>query len=78
MIPSQGTVEEKALVNLTAGKAVDVLVEYTNTVSAADDDDQHGEGRISQPALMRGVASKTFNIVNANSFILALGRLREI
>jgi len=31
------------------------LVEYTNTV--ASDDDEHGEGRISQPALMRGVVS---------------------
>ncbi|EKM82934.1 hypothetical protein AGABI1DRAFT_118340 [Agaricus bisporus var. burnettii JB137-S8] len=51
----QGTVEEKATVNFSAGKAVDVLVEYTNTVASDTDDDQHGGDRISQPALMRGV-----------------------
>ncbi|KAF9451230.1 glycoside hydrolase family 3 protein [Macrolepiota fuliginosa MF-IS2] len=51
----QGTIEEKAVVKFTAGRAVDVLVEYTNTASATSDDDQHGDGRISQPALMRGV-----------------------
>lgn len=51
----QGTIEEKAVIDLEAGKAVDVLVEYTNTTAPAGDDDEHGEGRISQPALMRGV-----------------------
>ncbi|KXN87735.1 putative beta-glucosidase I [Leucoagaricus sp. SymC.cos] len=51
----QGTIEEKAVVDFTAGVSVDVLVEYTNTVASTGDDDEHGGGRISQPALMRGV-----------------------
>jgi beta-glucosidase len=54
--PSQGTIEEKATISLTAGKSVDLLVEYTNT-APLDGDDEKGEGRLSQPALMRGVVS---------------------
>ncbi|GLB35269.1 putative glycosyl hydrolase 3 family protein [Lyophyllum shimeji] len=50
----QGTVEEKATVDLTAGVGVNVLVEYTNT-PPPDGADEKGEGRLSQPALMRGV-----------------------
>ncbi|KAF9562128.1 beta-glucosidase [Agrocybe pediades] len=50
----QGTIEEKATINLTAGKSVDVLVLYTNT-APPDGEDENGEGRLSQPALMRGV-----------------------
>ncbi|KAF8652748.1 hypothetical protein AX16_004245 [Volvariella volvacea WC 439] len=50
----QGTVEEKAIVQLTAGVSVDVLVEYTNTMPP-DGADENGEGRNAQPALMRGV-----------------------
>ncbi|CAA7270155.1 unnamed protein product [Cyclocybe aegerita] len=50
----QGTVEEKACIQLEAGKPVNVLVLYTNT-AAPDGDDEKGEGRLSQPALMRGV-----------------------
>ncbi|KAI0262966.1 glycoside hydrolase family 3 protein [Gloeopeniophorella convolvens] len=46
----QGTIEEKAVVNLKAGNPIDVLVEYTNT------DPPGSEVRdLSQPALMRGV-----------------------
>ncbi|KAI0050040.1 glycoside hydrolase family 3 protein [Auriscalpium vulgare] len=47
----QGTIEEKAVLNLTAGKSVDVLVEYTNT----DPPDGEESKDYSQPALMRGV-----------------------
>ncbi|KAG6811171.1 hypothetical protein H0H92_008655 [Tricholoma furcatifolium] len=50
----QGTIEEKATVDVTAGVPMDVLVEYTNT-SPPDGADENGEGRLSQPALMRGV-----------------------
>ncbi|EAU88112.2 beta-glucosidase [Coprinopsis cinerea okayama7 len=50
----QGTVEEKAVVDLVAGKSVDVLVEYTNTV-APDGADENGAQRLAQPALMKGV-----------------------
>ncbi|KAJ7580984.1 glycoside hydrolase family 3 protein [Mycena floridula] len=47
----QGTIEEKATVNVSAGTPVDVLVEYTNTSPP----DTEGSGGSSQPALMRGV-----------------------
>ncbi|KAI0060831.1 glycoside hydrolase family 3 protein [Artomyces pyxidatus] len=47
----QGTIEEKAVLNLTAGKSVNVLVEYTNT----NPPDATGAEDFSQPALMRGV-----------------------
>ncbi|KIJ69540.1 glycoside hydrolase family 3 protein [Hydnomerulius pinastri MD-312] len=50
----QGTIEEKAVVNLTAGKPVDILVEYTNTLPADTSNDGTDKGN-SQPALMRGV-----------------------
>ncbi|KAG6865876.1 hypothetical protein C0991_010957 [Blastosporella zonata] len=52
--PAQGTVEEKATIDVIAGVPMDVLVEYTNT-SPPDGADENGEGRLSQPALMRGV-----------------------
>jgi len=39
---------------MVAGKSVDVLVLYTNT-APPDGEDENGEGRLSQPALMRGV-----------------------
>ncbi|KAG6910876.1 hypothetical protein DXG01_006559 [Tephrocybe rancida] len=50
----QGTVEEKATIDVIAGVPMDVVVEYTNT-SPPDGADENGEGRLSQPALMRGV-----------------------
>ncbi|KAF9459562.1 glycoside hydrolase family 3 protein [Collybia nuda] len=50
----QGTVEEKAIILVTAHRPVNVLVEYTNT-APPDGADEKGEGRLSQPALMRGV-----------------------
>ncbi|RXW21014.1 hypothetical protein EST38_g4842 [Candolleomyces aberdarensis] len=49
----QGTVEEKATVQVTAGKPLQVLVQYTNTMPPATD--ENGEQRLSQPALMKGV-----------------------
>lgn len=48
----QGTIEEKATVELKAGQAVKVYVEYTNTLPP---DDEGTETRSAQPALMRGV-----------------------
>lgn len=52
---SQGTIEEKAVVDLIGGEAVDVLVEYTNTSPP----DSEGDRDLSQPALMRGVVCHT-------------------
>ncbi|EMD34486.1 glycoside hydrolase family 3 protein [Gelatoporia subvermispora B] len=46
----QGTVEEIGTIHLTAGKPVDVMVEYTNTKPP-----EGPEADRSQPALMRGV-----------------------
>ncbi|TFK93148.1 glycoside hydrolase family 3 protein [Polyporus arcularius HHB13444] len=46
----QGTVEEMATISLTAGKAVDIMVEYTNTKPPSGPESDR-----SQPALMRGV-----------------------
>ncbi|KAI0340159.1 putative beta-glucosidase from glycoside hydrolase family GH3 [Trametopsis cervina] len=46
----QGTVEEKAVIKMEAGKSVDVRVEYTNTKPPTGP-----EADRSQPALMRGV-----------------------
>ncbi|EIW60730.1 glycoside hydrolase family 3 protein [Trametes versicolor FP-101664 SS1] len=46
----QGTVEELGTVSLTAGKPVDIVVEYTNTKAPEDTESDR-----SQPALMRGV-----------------------
>ncbi|KAJ7694074.1 glycoside hydrolase family 3 protein, partial [Mycena rosella] len=47
----QGTIEEKAVINLNAQVPVDVLVEYTNTPPPTDGSDDVS----SQPALMLGV-----------------------
>ncbi|KAL4246517.1 glycosyl hydrolase 3 family protein [Abortiporus biennis] len=46
----QGTVEEKAIIDVVAGKSLDVYVEYTNTKPP-----EGPETDRSQPALMRGV-----------------------
>ncbi|KAK7043724.1 hypothetical protein VNI00_008336 [Paramarasmius palmivorus] len=47
----QGTIEEKATIELKGGKPIDVLVEYTNTAPSSG---TNGDGS-AQPALMRGV-----------------------
>lgn len=49
----QGTIEEKAVVNVTAGKTLEILVEYTNTPPPVDGPGP--ERDFGQPALMRGV-----------------------
>lgn len=49
----QGTVEEKATIEMAAGKSVDVMVEYTNTPPP-----DAPERDLSQPALMLGVVSR--------------------
>ena len=46
----QGTVEEIGTVSLTAGKSVDIMVEYANTKPP-----ENQEADRSQPSLMRGV-----------------------
>jgi beta-glucosidase len=48
---SQGTVEEKGIVDMIANKPVEILVEYTNS---SPPNDSTGDTS-SQPALMRGV-----------------------
>lgn len=53
--PSQGTIEEKAVIDLTAQVAVDILVEYTNTSPTKEEEDVS-----SQPALMLGVVSRSY------------------
>ncbi|KAG5220747.1 glycoside hydrolase family protein [Salix suchowensis] len=50
---SQGTIEEKAVIELKAKSPVDILVVYTNT--SPIDDGPDDEVAASQPALMRGV-----------------------
>ncbi|KDQ59402.1 glycoside hydrolase family 3 protein [Jaapia argillacea MUCL 33604] len=50
----QGTVEEKAVVDFTAGKGREIVVEYTNTFPPTTNEDAE-EKPNSQPALMRGV-----------------------
>ncbi len=55
---SQGTVEEKMVIRLEAGKSVDVRVEYTNTKPP-----EGPESDRSQPALMRGVVGISLAIV---------------
>ncbi|KAJ7940912.1 glycoside hydrolase superfamily [Mycena leptocephala] len=47
----QGTIEEKAVIDLTAHVPADILVEYTNTSPTKEEDDEVS----SQPALMLGV-----------------------
>ena len=51
----QGTVEEKTIINVTAGVPLKVLVVYTNVFN-----DDGAERDLSQPALMRGVVSLGF------------------
>ncbi|KAL0947223.1 hypothetical protein HGRIS_013340 [Hohenbuehelia grisea] len=51
----QGSTEEKAVVELVAGEAVDILVEYINTPPPDDGSEEAIEKRNAQPALMRGV-----------------------
>ncbi|KAJ7172746.1 beta-glucosidase [Mycena filopes] len=48
----QGTIEEKAVIDVVAQIAVDILVEYTNTSPTREEEDIS-----SQPALMLGVVS---------------------
>ena len=50
----QGTVEEKAVIDMSGGEAVDVLVEYTNSPAENVEGEDKDEVQ-SQPALMRGV-----------------------
>ncbi|KAF9533335.1 glycoside hydrolase family 3 protein [Crepidotus variabilis] len=50
----QGTIEEKAAVHLSAEQSANILVVYTNT-NPPDGQDSNAEGRLSQPALMKGV-----------------------
>lgn len=63
----QGTVEEVGVVSLTAGRPVNVSVEYTNTRPP-----DGPEADRSQPALMRGlvceVTTNISNIIDAPSF----------
>lgn len=61
--PSQGTIEEKAVINMTAQIAVDILVEYTNTSPTKEEEEVS-----SQPALMLGVVSRSLLFVPNLSF----------
>lgn len=54
---SQGTVEEKAIVNLTAGKPVKIYVEYTNTALPAGN-----KKDISNPAVLHVVVGLPLSI----------------
>ena len=52
----QGTVEEKAVVNVKAGKSLDIYVEYTNTPPP-----DSTQTDMSQPGLMLGAVSIPLN-----------------
>ncbi|KAI0693903.1 putative beta-glucosidase from glycoside hydrolase family GH3 [Cytidiella melzeri] len=62
----QGTVEEKAVVKLEAGRPVDLCVEYTNTKPP-----EGPETDRSQPALMRGVRLGGCENIDADEAIKA-------
>ncbi|KAI0350104.1 glycoside hydrolase family 3 protein [Trametes cingulata] len=66
----QGTVEELGTVSLTAGKPVDILVEYTNTKPP-----EGPEADRSQPALMRGVRLGGCEKIDPNGALLAAEKL---
>ncbi|KAH9857719.1 glycoside hydrolase family 3 protein [Lenzites betulinus] len=66
----QGTVEELGTVCLTAGKPVDILVEYTNTKPP-----QGSESDLSQPALMRGVRLGGCEKIDAEEALVAAEKL---
>lgn len=52
----QGTIEEKATLDLSAEDDVEIIVEYNNSPPPNTDD---GTGGSSQPGLMRGVVRKS-------------------
>ncbi|KAF9264923.1 glycoside hydrolase family 3 protein [Marasmius fiardii PR-910] len=64
----QGTVEEKAVIQVEAGKSLDILVEYTNTKPPTDDIS-------AQPALMRGVRLGGCEKIDPEQAIQAAERL---
>ncbi|KAI0373363.1 glycoside hydrolase family 3 protein [Pilatotrama ljubarskyi] len=66
----QGTVEELGTISLTAGKPVDILVEYTNTKPP-----EGPEADRSQPALMRGVRLGGCEKIDPNDALAAAEKL---
>lgn len=66
---SQGTIEEKAVIDTTAGTPVNIRVEYSNVAAKQGDGDSS-----SQPALMRGVVC--CNVFIPSSFISDNGSKR--
>ncbi|KAF5376574.1 hypothetical protein D9757_008256 [Collybiopsis confluens] len=67
----QGTIEEKATIQLEAGKPVEVLVEYTNTRPSPDEDNGGKSAPESQPALMRGLRLGGCEKIDADSAVEA-------
>lgn len=65
----QGTVEEKATVQLEANQIVDVLVEYTNSYPPPDKDNEDSNLPNSQPALMRGLRLGGCEVIDADAAI---------
>ncbi|ESK88409.1 glycoside hydrolase family 3 protein [Moniliophthora roreri MCA 2997] len=63
----QGTIEEKATIDLKGGESVDVLVEYTNTAPSSGENG----GNSAQPALMRGVRLGGCEKINPEAAIKA-------
>lgn len=72
----QGTVEEKATIELEAHRAVDVLVEYTSTTPP---ESETQESKSAQPALMRGVVGNDLNYFSVSLTVRKrLGGCRKI
>ncbi|KAE9389742.1 glycoside hydrolase family 3 protein [Gymnopus androsaceus JB14] len=73
----QGTIEEKATVQLEANQAVDVLVEYTNSYPPPDKDDEGTTVPNAQPALMRGLRLGGCESIDADKAIEDAVKLAE-
>ncbi|KAJ3723517.1 glycoside hydrolase family 3 protein [Lentinula guzmanii] len=73
----QGTIEEKAIVELEANKTVNVLVEYTNSYPPPDKNDKGNTVSNAQPALMRGLRLGGCEKINADAAIADAVELAE-
>ncbi|KAJ3843726.1 glycoside hydrolase family 3 protein [Lentinula raphanica] len=73
----QGTIQEKATVELKEGTSVDVLVEYTNSYPPPDKDDKGNTVPNAQPALMRGLRLGGCEKIDADAAIEDAVRLAK-
>lgn len=73
----QGTIEEKAVVQLEAKQAVDVLVEYTNSYPPPGKDEEGRNTPSAQPALMRGLRLGGCEVIDADAAVEEAVKLAE-